>query len=161
MAIELTDDGTLDTVLRCSECGEEMRYNYANSCADDASDVGSRDDEKSYDEFIEECIEDATAMHECAADDDEPREPGEDDITTTDHLKFYQSGRLVIDADIKRNAFDPHRFFLNTSKGQRIAETDDYRAAVRVFMEIEQYWPNCWFISDHGNAHLIDLSEGK
>ena len=28
MAIELTDDGTLDTVLRCSDCGEEMRYNY-------------------------------------------------------------------------------------------------------------------------------------
>ena len=27
MAIHLTDDGTLDTVLRCSECGEEMRYN--------------------------------------------------------------------------------------------------------------------------------------
>ena len=31
MAIELSDDGTMDTVLRCNECGEEMRYNWVEA----------------------------------------------------------------------------------------------------------------------------------
>ena len=52
--IYLTDDGTLDTVLRCSECGEEFRYNYA-------SDESGQD----YDAFVDWAIEDATKEHEC------------------------------------------------------------------------------------------------
>lgn len=31
MTIKLIDDGTLDTVFRCSECGQEIRTNYADS----------------------------------------------------------------------------------------------------------------------------------
>lgn len=63
MAIHLTDDGTLDTVLRCDECGEEFRYNY---------DLGLDDPDglpTDYDAFIEWAIEDATAEHyDCSAD---------------------------------------------------------------------------------------------
>ncbi len=62
-------------------------------------------------------------------------EPQEDDYTTTDYCKFYQCGKLVLDLD----------------------ENDDYSLYVRAHMETEQYWPNVWFISDHGNAHLLSL----
>lgn len=54
--IELTDDGTLDTVLRCSVCGEEMRYNYDGTSA------------LSYDSFVDWAIEDAEVEHECQED---------------------------------------------------------------------------------------------
>jgi hypothetical protein len=92
MAIELTDDGTLDTVLRCSDCGEEMRYNYdpcgtderAKEIAADLPDYPPLTDKQKedsvnetlYNEFIEWAIEDATADHECPNDPDaEPSEP--------------------------------------------------------------------------------------
>lgn len=58
--IELTNDGTLDTVLRCSNCGEEMRYNYASV------DLGC---DTSYDEFLDWAIEDATADHDCGQEE--------------------------------------------------------------------------------------------
>jgi len=39
MAIQLTDDGTMDTVLKCSKCGEEMRYNFDGA---EDTDAGER-----------------------------------------------------------------------------------------------------------------------
>lgn len=67
MAIELTDDGTLDTVLRCTDCGEELRYNYT---PDEPTERLSRDRDltdagKDYDAFVLWAIDDATADHEC------------------------------------------------------------------------------------------------
>lgn len=193
MAIELTDDGTMDTVLRCSECGEEMRYNY-DPCGTEEraaelteeiartnphwkpNQVSAMVDRNLYEDFIDWAIEDATADHECpctecgetecphAADDDapcqndpdaEPTEPQEDDITTQDHKTFYQSGKLVLSAG-PANRWDirhPSRAYLG-----EFATCD---AALRAYMELSQFWPNVWFISDHGNAHLMTLTEEK
>lgn len=50
---DLIDDGTLDTVVKCATCGEELRYNYAAS------------EEESYEEFTAWCLEDAEDVHEC------------------------------------------------------------------------------------------------
>jgi hypothetical protein len=58
MAIQLSDDGTLDTVLCCSDCGEEMRYNCDWFVDEDESENG-------YDEFIAWAIEDAANDHVC------------------------------------------------------------------------------------------------
>jgi hypothetical protein len=158
MAIELTDDGTMDTVLRCSECGEEFRFNYANSGADEANaetELSDADHEAHYDEWVQSCIEDAEADHAC---DDETRGPQEDDITTADHEKFYQSGKLAF--SIVNNGAD--RFSGFDAKGICFAQfLGSVEAIVRAFNDREQFWPNCWFISDHGNAHLMDLTEGK
>ena len=60
MAIQLTDDGTLDTVLRCSRCGETMRYNY-----DGGLDVTSADALRGYREFVKWAKSDAADGHEC------------------------------------------------------------------------------------------------
>ncbi len=185
MAIELTDDGTLDTVLRCSECGEEMRYNYDPSQNDERvaelteeytrqattgigiyslPNVENRVNETLYDEFVEWAIEDATDSHECPNDPDaEPTEPQENDITTEDHETFYQYGRKVLVLEHPRTS--PAGWYYMPTRGGSWTLLDipeeDMKAAIRAYMERTQFWPNCWFISDHGNAHLMDLSEDK
>src|SRR5690242_16284475 len=90
MAIELTDDGTLDTVLRCTECGEEFRFS-SETLADYDPEEMTRD------QFIEQCIEDVENEHVCPLDPDaEPSEPGEDDLTTEDDVTFYQYSQPVL-----------------------------------------------------------------
>lgn len=64
MAFFLGDDGTMDTVIVCGECGEEIRYNYASS-ADDFDADDRRSDQQRYDDFVDECIADAEDSHEC------------------------------------------------------------------------------------------------
>lgn len=81
--IRLGDDGTLDTVLVCRECGQETRYNY-DGYGPDESDrdtqlealaeehpndslykLADRLDERAYAEFIEWAIADFDSEHEC------------------------------------------------------------------------------------------------
>jgi hypothetical protein len=87
-------------------------------------------------------------------DDDEPTEPQEDDITTEDHENFYQNGSKVL-----KNAGDNFYHYYNGRIWLHLGEFEDYREALRAYMEKTQWFPNCWFISDHGNAHLIEFKE--
>lgn len=66
--ITLTDDGTMDTVLRCSDCGEEFRYNYDGGVEHDGDNDDTRTDEQMYDDFVEWAIEDADSDHDCNVD---------------------------------------------------------------------------------------------
>jgi len=59
--IRLTDDGTLDTVLECSECLAEMRYNYGATMEGIVEE-----DRLSYPHWIDQLIEDETQEHECS-----------------------------------------------------------------------------------------------
>lgn len=77
-------------------------------------------------------------------DDDEPcdfeaecvdLEPAEDDIVTDDHINFYQSGKLILSVE----------------------DEEEWAVKVNEFCEREKFWPNVWWISDHGNAHQIDM----
>lgn len=52
-SFSLVDDGTLDTVIVCDNCGKETRFTYDNN---------SRDE---YGDFIEWCIEELKNDHEC------------------------------------------------------------------------------------------------
>lgn len=75
---ELTDDGTLDTVVRCSDCGEELRYNY--DAIDDCNDAGGHNGKchhglylhegcpDCYSDYVKEICEQTTNDHECSAD---------------------------------------------------------------------------------------------
>ncbi len=49
--ISLTDDGTLDTVLRCDTCAEEFRFNFDSS--------------GDYDAWVEECVAEVSDEHTC------------------------------------------------------------------------------------------------
>lgn len=51
----LGDDGTLDTVAVCTECGEEIRYTY--------NPVGTGEDD--YQEFVKWVLQDAADSHTC------------------------------------------------------------------------------------------------
>lgn len=53
--IVLTDDGTMDTVLKCEDCGEEMRYTFM------PDDIEG----ETYDEFVKWAIEDCEDEHVC------------------------------------------------------------------------------------------------
>lgn len=68
-------------------------------------------------------------------------EPVEDDLTTPDHVHFYESGKLVLTLD---------------------DDLDDREMwkAIHRYMEKSRWFPNVWWISDHGNAHLMK-SAGK
>lgn len=73
-------------------------------------------------------------------DDDgyhEPDEPEEGDITTEDHVTFYQYGKK----------------WLTVS---RDADDEEMWSAINAKMKKEGFFPNVWFISDHGNAHLME-----
>lgn len=71
MAIILTDDGTLDTVLRCSKCGEEFRFNYSETDEIVAeTETCQEDQDGHYDQFVDSCIEEIEAEHECGAETD-------------------------------------------------------------------------------------------
>lgn len=72
--IRLGDDGTMDTVLVCSECGKEMRYIYdpsadfeVNSDPND-SEPSEQNLKAAYDAWLEWVIEDATDSHVCGED---------------------------------------------------------------------------------------------
>jgi hypothetical protein len=65
--------------------------------------------------------------------EDEDDEPEEGDITTEDHQHWYMDGRLYHTGDAK---------------------------SLKAKMDREGWFPNVFFISDHGNAHLISGKSG-
>lgn len=83
------------------------------------------------------CSEDCAVRHEIAEGLREPAEPEEGDLTTENHRVFWSRGKVAF----------------------AVGEDEDWRQAAREWMDREQFWPNVWLISDHGNAHLLSMSE--
>ena len=66
--IVLGDDGTMDTVVYCTKCGQEFRGNWDGGGTDDGLPHRSLDDDSyddSYDDYVDWLIADVTAEHEC------------------------------------------------------------------------------------------------
>ena len=82
-------------------------------------------------DFEEDDDDEAALDHEEECD-----EPQEGDYTTNDYCRWYQYGKLV----------------LSLSPGK------DHLKAVRQHMEQEQFWPDAYYVSDHGNTVLLDLT---
>jgi hypothetical protein len=62
--IHLIDDGSLDTVLACQDCGEEARFNFGpgdHTCIDGSNECDC------YADFLDWCWEDFHGEHECEA----------------------------------------------------------------------------------------------
>lgn len=70
MAFKLGDDGTMDTVLVCENCGKEVRFNY-DGMQEETEETTDADREEDYAAFIIGCEHDADSEHECWEDDDE------------------------------------------------------------------------------------------
>lgn len=65
----LIDDGTLDTVVKCDACGEEIRFNYAEACC-----LPPIAKPPSYKAFVAECCIDAEEDHLCSHDEHDEQE---------------------------------------------------------------------------------------
>lgn len=65
---------------------------------------------------------------------EEPDEPEEGDITTSDEKHWYQYGKLILTA-----TYD-----------------DGYAEKLKAYMDEQHFWPNVWVCSDHGNWCLIN-----
>lgn len=65
-------------------------------------------------------------------------EPEEGDYFTEDHIHFYQYEKLVVEV---------------------LNEEDDWRPYIKTHMEEQKFWPNVWFVSDHGNFRLLSPVE--
>ena len=68
MGFKVMDDGTLDTVLQCEECGEELRF-------PETSDIPEED-------RIPYCLDLATETHECEAEEAEEAEEAQEEDET-------------------------------------------------------------------------------
>ena len=66
---DLVDDGTLDTVLKCSLCGEELRYT-------------PYEEYEGADEWIDWCVDDARDTHICAETLEDVPDNGHSDVDT-------------------------------------------------------------------------------
>lgn len=124
----------------CPVCHEAGGNPYCEGCGDAAEQKSTADsapgaDETREDDDLDEEPEpgDSDLQGEEADGDDEP---DEDSITTDDHRKFWQYRKLVLTID----------------------EDDNVEDALVAYMNREQFWPDCYWISDHGNAHRIDLT---
>lgn len=66
----------------------------------------------------------------------QPDEPEQGDWFTADYVTFHEW----------------------EGKGLVIAG-DDWQKTLREYMDAEKFWPSVWFISDHGNAHLLQMEK--
>jgi hypothetical protein len=85
-------------------------------------------------EFYETSEALEAAWAEIAQAHEEPDEEG-GDYTTNDHVRFFQFRKRVV-----------------TVEGDA-----DWRDAVKAHMDANQFWPNVWLISDHGNSTQLTL----
>ena len=77
----------------------------------------------------------------------EPDEPAEGDLVTYDHVNFFEAGSY--------SYFDVR---LNHNLKLTVAEDEDMWEALDRYMDSARFWPNVWFISDHGNVQLLTKS---
>lgn len=59
----LSDDGTMDTVVVCSQCSTEARFLYQPEPELDATE-DAPSDEDAYDAWVSECLTEAAEDHE-------------------------------------------------------------------------------------------------
>jgi hypothetical protein len=66
-------------------------------------------------------------------------EPDEDSLCSEDHIHWYQHGKLVLTLDEDLTSKERNHDLLK-------------------YMQSVNFYVNCFWISDHGNAHLINLA---
>lgn len=92
--------------------------------------------------------------------DEEFLEPEKGDWVTYDHVKFWVAGghdrHPVLDLTEVRLYDVGHQCFY-TVNGRDLARTTFARKIKEKTAE-QNFFPNVWFISDHGNAHLLELT---
>ena len=63
----LVDDGTMDTVIACDDCGQEMRYNFDGDHGEDCTPIANGDCD-CYGRFVDWAIEESADCHYCGSE---------------------------------------------------------------------------------------------
>lgn len=114
----------------------------------DALDAGTlvkandEDDEEGLSEVGQRVRQGGKGPEESAEDEDfpEPQEPGEEDITIgEDDLSAYYLGKEIV--SITRDEADE--------------DEDALYKAISAWCDKQKYWPDVWWISDHGNCNIV------
>lgn len=82
---------------------------------------------------------------------DEFEEPEEGDLITSDHIHFYQYRKLVLTIKAKERG----KKFGEWIETNGPASGKVMWKKIEEYMKQDRFWPNVWFISDRGNAHLM------
>lgn len=72
---------------------------------------------------------------------------------TDEHREYEHDEDEPLEEDAYIN-YDNSVVFNGKSEGQ-FDSYDEALAAIKELMEEQQYWPNIWFVSDHGNYHQL------
>ena len=91
-------------------------------------------DDDDQDDDEEEEPDDGPELDDLA--DQSEGEPDDDDLVTYDHATFYQGGAIVLN----------------------VPDGEEYEPTIAAHMIETNYFPDVWFISDHGNAHLMTIA---
>lgn len=86
-----------------------------------------------------EDMEDEIEEEDSSDLEEDIHDPQEGDYITEDYRKWYQYGKLVLD--------------LTEEEGEH------WRNHIKTHMDKERFWPSVWWISDHGNAHILSLQD--
>ncbi len=86
-----------------------------------------------------ECLR-AILVNSVEDEESEP-DPEEEDLITSDHRHFYEKGAC------------------GPGPVVTVPDGEDWRPHVKAYMDRQKFWPNVFFISDHGNAHLLEWNE--
>lgn len=76
--------------------------------------------------------------------------------------KFYAAEDTVADTELQEGDITTGDYHIFYQYGKKWAEFpqdmdwDEIKAEIEAQMEEDKFYPNVWFVSDHGNPHLID-----
>lgn len=99
--------------------------------------------------------------HQSAIDEIETEGPTEGDWQTEDHLNFYQDGKHVLRLQMRTPPREIGvRWRSRDAEAGEVSDAAMWRQIDEV-MARQKFYPNVWFISDHGNAHLMVRSSRR
>lgn len=85
--------------------------------------------------------------------------PTEGDLTTDDHIHFYEheglKGGPVLTIQAQPAPFEPAE-----DASEPVGDASMWKQ-LDAYMKSQKFFPNVWFISDHGNAHLMSRPKKK
>lgn len=84
--------------------------------------------------------------------------PEEGDWTTVDHEAFWAHGRLVLCQRSRRGADGTWREGWYAEQHGLFLHASSMEAAVLKVMDLDRWWPNVWWLNDHGDAHQVELT---
>lgn len=99
---------------------------------DEVEDMLADDEELLY--CSQDCFDEATYN----AEEHYEEECEQGAWTTTDGCKYYQHGKLLLDTTDM--------------------EAEEASEAAGLIMEQQQFWPNVFYVSDHGNVSLTQVT---